>query len=104
MRIAPALALGAVLLAGCAGDDLSRPGTWAPAGLNEANLRAMLVDPAHAVRGVAAEGERAQPAVRAARALDAGRRAPLPESNVSRVGRGSAPAAAGAGQGGGDAR
>jgi len=79
------------LLAGCAGDDFARPGTWQPTGANEANLRAMLVDPTHIERGVSAVGERGQPASAAILRLEQDRRRPLPDSRVSRVGAVAAP-------------
>jgi hypothetical protein len=101
----PALAaLAALALSACAGDDFARPGTWQPAGANEANLRAMLADPAHAARGVAAETERGATAGRAIRALDRGRRPPLPETQLSRVGGSGAAAGTPPAAGGADAR
>ncbi len=89
MRLRPALGFGPLalmLLAGCTGDDFSRPGTWQPAGLNDANLRAMLADPSHAERGVAAGTERGQPASTAIQRLEQDRRRPLPDSRVARIG------------------
>lgn len=102
MRPRPVLGIGSlafVLLAGCAGDDFSRPGTWQPAGVNEANLQMMLADPAHAQRGVAAPDERAQPASAAIRRLERDRRRPLPNIRLTTVGA----TAAGAGGAGGAA-
>ena len=84
----PALLL-LLLLAGCAGgggDDYLRPGTWQPAGTNDVNLRAMLVDPAHAVRGVAAPNERGQAGSAAVFRLEQDRRRPLPDARASRIG------------------
>lgn len=89
MRLRPALGFGSLalmLLAGCGRDDFSRPGTWQPAGLNDANLLTMLADPSHAERGVAAIGERGQPASAAVLRLEQDRRRPLPDTRVSRVG------------------
>jgi hypothetical protein len=58
--LAPALsALALVALAGCAeipSDQFDRPGTWQPTGVNDANLRAMLVNPNDMVVGQAARG------------------------------------------------
>jgi hypothetical protein len=82
-----------MLVAACAGDDFSRPGTWQAIGVNDANLHAMLADPTHAVRGAAAGSERGQPGSVAIHRLEQGRRPPLPDTRVSRVGAtGAAPA------------
>lgn len=77
----------AVWLAGCGtGEDFSRRGTWQPVGANDANLRTMLAEPAHAVRGVAAPTERGQPASLAIRRLELDRRRPLPDSRAAEIG------------------
>lgn len=34
-----------VVLSGCGTDPLTRPGMWRPSGVNEQNIRAMLVNP-----------------------------------------------------------
>ena len=47
-------AAAAASLAACTDDPFERPGTVAPRGFNDANLRAMVVDPAHLRRGVEA--------------------------------------------------
>lgn len=89
MRLRPALGFGPLalmLLAGCTGDDFSRPGTWQPAGINEANLLTMLADPSHAERGVPAIGERGQPGSYAIQRLELDRRRPLPDTRLSRIG------------------
>ncbi len=65
--------------------------------MNDANLRAMLADPAHAVRGAAPESERGQPGSAAIRRLEQGRRLPLPDTRVSRIGATGAAPAGGAG-------
>jgi hypothetical protein len=81
-----------LLLAGCApggpwgGDDFARPGTWAPSGVNDANLRAMLANPADAIQGRAASTERAAPATLAIRRLERDARRAMPNANASRVG------------------
>ncbi len=85
------LLLTLLLLAGCApggpwGNDFTRPGTWAPSGVNDANLRAMLANPADATRGQAASTERAAPATLAIRRLERDSRRALPNANASRVG------------------
>jgi hypothetical protein len=83
-RLIPAPLLAALLLlAGC---DYERPGTWRATGVNDANLAAMLAEPGHAVRGVAAPNERGQPASAAVWRLERGRRPPLPDSRASNVG------------------
>jgi len=105
-RPLPVLTGLALLLAGCAGDDFSRPGTWQATGANEANLRAMVAEPAHLQRGVAAPTERALPATQAIRRLAADRRRPLPDSRAAQIGAittGTPPAAAPVG-GAADAR
>jgi hypothetical protein len=74
-------------LAACGpGDDFLRPGTWHPTGANEANLAAMLAEPAHARAGVAARTERGQPGSQAIRLLEQDRRRPLPDSRAAAVG------------------
>ncbi|HEV7265138.1 MAG TPA: hypothetical protein VGN83_09490 [Falsiroseomonas sp.] len=94
MRRSPAL-LGLPLLlalAACGGPEpYERPGTWRATGANEANLRAMVVEPAQLTRGArplaASRGERAAIA-------------------ADLLGRGAAPVAAAgdtAGAGGGQA-
>ncbi len=82
-----------LLLAGCAGggDDYARPGTWAPSGVNDANLRAMLANPADATQGQAARTERAVPATLAIRRLERDNRRPLLNTNASRVGISAVP-------------
>lgn len=61
--LAPALSTLALLaLAGCGSipsDQFERPGTWQPTGVNDANLRAMLVNPNDMVVGQAAHGHSA---------------------------------------------
>ncbi|MBV1798608.1 hypothetical protein [Siccirubricoccus sp. G192] len=42
------------LLAGCTQDPFERPGTVRARGVNDANLRAMVTDPAHLQRGAEA--------------------------------------------------
>ncbi len=93
MRSFPILRLGfLLLLAGCGGgEDFSRPGTWQPMGANEANLRAMVADPAHLQQGVGAETERGQPASLAIRRLERGLRPPLPATRASGIGAAETP-------------
>jgi hypothetical protein len=91
----PALLLLLPLIAGCeATDPFTAEGRWRPSGVNEANLRGMVADPAHLERGV--ETWRADGHLAAA-AIDRLRRdrvKPLPASGVARIqatGSGSAP-------------
>lgn len=86
-----ALLLSCLVLAGCGPDDFSRPGTWQATGINDANLRAMLADPRHAVGGVGAATDRGEPGVAAIERLNQDRRRPLPDSRAAMIG--SAPAA-----------
>ena len=67
----------AALLAACTDDPFDRPGTVAPRGLNDANLRAMVVDPAHLRRGVDAPTARGDAGSRPVDLLRSGKRAPL---------------------------
>lgn len=81
-------------LGGCGtGDDFTRPGTWNPTNANAANLAAMLAEPGHARRGVAAPTERGQLGSQAIRRLETGRRPPLPDSRAASIGQvgGAAP-------------
>ena len=84
------LVLATIILAGCARDDFARPGTWAAAGLNERNLGAMLAEPVHGVRGVAAPDSRATTGGAAIERLLRDHRKPLPSANQSLSGGGSA--------------
>ena len=97
MRSAVAVA-ALVLLAGCA-DDYARAGTWQLSRVNDANLRAMLVNPADAARGAAAGGERGQSGSLAVEHLEQGKRPVLPDIRLTRVG-----ASTGGSAGGGNAR
>ncbi|MBP0464703.1 hypothetical protein J5Y09_12355 [Roseomonas sp. PWR1] len=95
---APVL-LVALGLAACADTDFDRPYTWQADGINDRNLRAMIVDPAHLDRGVGAATDRGQQGAAAVRALEAGARPALP-AGLSDIG-GSGGGAAGVSQGGG---
>lgn len=63
MNRSAAALLAALLVGGCATEPWDREGTWRATGVNDANLRAMIVDPAHLSRGaqpaVASRGEAA---------------------------------------------
>jgi hypothetical protein len=106
-RIRSALLVLAVLLAGCSsgpeGWPTDRPGAWRPSGANEANLRAMVADPSHLVRGVGASGAEGPGPANAVDRLYRDRVRPLPQSGIVAIGGqgggGSAPAGgAGGGQ------
>lgn len=83
-RLLPTCVL--LLLAACQTDDLNRPGTWRPGGANDANLRAMVADPAHLRAGVAATTERGMPAAQAIRRMETDRRRPLPDTRAAQIG------------------
>jgi hypothetical protein len=85
--------LVALMLGGCHQDPFQRPGTWAPTGANDANLRAMVAQPADLVTGHGTEtGLAAEAAPPVARLLS-GRRLPLPAESASGVSE-AAPTAA----------
>ena len=67
----------AAALAACTDDPFERPGTVAPRGVNDANLRAMIVDPAHLRRGVEATAARGDAGARPVDLLRSGKRPPL---------------------------
>lgn len=87
-RTCLAAAAAAALLSACTDDPFERPGTVAPRGLNDANLRAMIVDPAHLRRGVDAPTTRSDAAAKPVDLLRSGKRAPLPAVSTSGVGGG----------------
>ena len=69
--------VAAAALAACADDPFERPGTVAPRGLNDANLRAMIVDPGHLRRGVGADTSRADAGAKPVDLLRSGKRPQL---------------------------
>ena len=79
------LAAAAAALAACTDDPFERPGTVAPRGFNEANLRAMVVDPSHLRRGVEAATSRGDAGARPVDRLRAGKRATLRTDSASGV-------------------
>jgi len=85
LRTCLAAAAAAALLAACTDDPFERPGTVAPRGFNEANLRAMVVDPAHLRRGVGADTARGDAGAVPVDKLRSGKRAPLQASSTSAV-------------------
>ena len=80
--------MAALLVAGCSAasfDPYQRPGTWHPAGDNDANLHAMIVNPHDLVEGegqATTTGAAAAPPVTR---LVAGKRFPLPSMNASTI-------------------
>ena len=84
-RTCLAAAAAAALLAACTDDPFERPGTVAPRGFNDANLRAMVVDPAHLRRGVGADTSRGDAGAKPVDRLRSGKRAPLPATSTSSV-------------------
>ena len=80
-----AAAAAAAALAACTDDPFERPGTVAPRGFNEANLRAMVVEPAHLSRGVDAATTRGDAGSKPVDLLRSGKRAPLRSSLTSTV-------------------
>lgn len=79
-RACLAAAAAAALLAACTDDPFERPGTVAPRGFNDANLRAMVVDPAHLRRGLEATTVRGDSGTRPVDLLRSGKRPPLPSN------------------------
>lgn len=87
--------LALLLASGCAARDFERVGTWSATGVNDANLRAMVADPATLTRGIGATTSRGLVAGQAVSRLDEDRRRPLPDSRAAQVGAlgGGAPTA-----------
>jgi hypothetical protein len=95
---APRLILLPLLLAiaGCGPlDPYKREGAWRPAGVNDANLTAMVVEPAELQRGVAAEGALGETAAAAVERLFTDRVRALP-TTITTQGMGGAAAGGGA--------
>lgn len=101
-RTCLAAAAAAALLAACTDDPFERPGTVAPRGLNDANLRAMMVDPAHLRRGVDAATTRGDAGARPVDLLRSGKQPSLPNtggaSAFSQIDNGSGGGAANGGR------
>jgi hypothetical protein len=91
-------------LSGCAGlagvtDPYQRAGTWTPAHANEANLQAMVANPADLMHGRGDDTAIGQTAAAAVERLRAGKVRPLPDSGVAEVKVISSGAASGYGGG-----
>lgn len=84
LAVPAALILGACTLA----DPLEREGTWRPTRVNDANLRAMIADPAHLRQGVGEPSGRGRQATDAIERLEDRKLDPLPDVRASpRLGR-----------------
>jgi hypothetical protein len=88
------------LLAGCAGnpltdDPINRVGTWAPEGVNEANLRVMVADPHDLLGGTGASTSLGAEAAPPVGLLLSGRRATLPGTDFNPGGGAPAPSQGG---------
>ena len=84
--------LAAMSLAGCASTDpLTRDGLWQPSGANEANLAAMVANPADLIQGRGAEGSDGQRAAAAVARLRTDHVKTLPDSGIARFSTQSSP-------------
>ena len=95
------LPLGACAGNGLTDDPINRPGTWAPTGINDANLRAMVADPRDLVAGKDAANGLAVEAVPPVGLLFSGKRQAL-SGGGSMSGAGGSQSG-GSSQGGGSA-
>lgn len=77
------------LLAGCGGaglgDPYARQGSWKPEHVNDANLRAMVADPADLLVGRAGAGASGQTAAVAVARLRADRVKKLPDTGIAQI-------------------
>ena len=94
-RVALLAGIVALPLGACTDDPFERPGTWRPAGVNEANLRAQVVDPAMLERGVGASTDRGQQGAAPITTLEAGKRPAVPTTRLTGVGFSGAAGGAG---------
>jgi len=82
-----ALLLPVLTLAACDTDPMERPGTWQASGVNDRNLRAMLVDPGQLERGgIGTSSASGGMGAAAVDRLLTGRVRPLLEVRTSKVG------------------
>jgi hypothetical protein len=78
--------LAAATLGGCDFmDPYQRPGNWRPSGVNEANLRAMLVNPADLSAPAPSSGQDGALSTAAVQRLHDGKAKPLPPSDIAPV-------------------
>lgn len=96
--IGPCLATLVLSACGSLVDPLEREGTWRPRGANEANLRAMIADPAHLQQGVGDPSGRGRQATNAIERLEDDALKPLPDVRASTVGPSAGAGGAGAGR------
>lgn len=90
MRLRFCILASFACLTGCAGlagltDPYQRAGTWNPSHANEANLRAMVANPADLVHGRGDNIAIGETAAVAVERLRAGKIKPLPDSGVAEV-------------------
>ena len=87
-RVLMTFSLAALLLSACGSmvDPTEREGTWTPRGVNDANLRAMIADPAHLEQGVGDPRGRGRQAANAIERLEDDALKPLPDVRASTVG------------------
>lgn len=90
--------LAALLVSACGSlvDPTQREGTWQPRGANEANLRAMIADPAHLEQGVGDPRGRGRQAADAIERLEDDALRSLPDVRASTVGPSAGAGGAGA--------
>jgi len=98
MHPVPCLMFALLAVAGCNAqqDPFERAHTWAPTGVNEANLRVMVADPNDLAGGVDEPNSLSAESTPAVRRLLTGQRRPLPVVNASSISTASAPPPAGA--------
>ena len=92
-RLSLLLITTAISAAGCNDADYNRPGTWKPTGINDQNLRAMVVNPQDMYSGTAATTSRGDNGSRAVARLLADRRRALLDASLSHVAPSSGAAA-----------
>ncbi len=99
--VLPAVVAMASLLGACSPEyEIDRPGTWKPTGVNDQNLRAMIVDQRDLSYGTASATDRGSGASRAVTRLLTDRRRPLLNATLSRASPSSDSGDSGGGGGG----
>ena len=84
-RLGVLVIVTAVSAAGCSDPEIDRPGTWKPAGVNDHNLRAMLVNQQDTYSGTGALTSRGDSGSRAVTRLLVDKRRPLLDVSLSTV-------------------
>jgi hypothetical protein len=99
------LLLAALGLGGCTAmnDPWDRPGAWRAQGANDANLRAMVADPADLIAGRGTDRRVGPGAADAVDRLYRDRVRALPDTDIARVGASGSASGGGGGGGGGGA-